>query len=209
MASQKTNPAGERSSEGLVDQAKASAGEVVDKARATAGDAANKVQDTAKSQMAVGKDRLADSFDNVAQALRSSTQQMQGPELGFVGDYMGRAADKVSEISEHLRTRDVNELIQETEGFARREPTVFLAGAFALGLIAARFLRSSSNTMRSQGYDNSARYRFDEAAQDEDFSARDDAGDIRKQSFVGGAGRDDAGSIGFPGSSQSQYRDQF
>lgn len=216
MASQKSNNANERSNEGLVNQAKASAGEVVDKARATAGEAASKAQDKALSQAAVGKDRLADSFDNVAQALRSSTQQMQGNELGFVGDYMGRAADKVSELSEHLRTRDVNELIQETESFARREPTVFLAGAFALGLIAARFLKSSGNNQQWSRYDSDTRYEtgyrrnnFESGIDNyDDAPLGEDASSMRTSSLVGGAGRDEPSSIGYRGTSQSPYRGQ-
>jgi hypothetical protein len=34
-------------------------------------------------------------------------------------------------------------LIDDVEDFARREPAVFIGGAIAIGLVAARFLKSS------------------------------------------------------------------
>jgi hypothetical protein len=44
-------------------------------------------------------------------------------------------------------------MIQEVERFARRQPALFLGGAFTLGLIAARFLKSSSEVSHSMGYE--------------------------------------------------------
>jgi ElaB/YqjD/DUF883 family membrane-anchored ribosome-binding protein len=218
MASRKTKSGGNGASfasegERVMDQAKEGAEEVMGKAREKAGEAAEKAQQQAKSQLSIGKDRVADSFDSVAQALRSSNEQM-GQEAGFVGDYMSRAADRVSEISEHLRRRDVNELIHETEDFARREPTIFMAGAFTLGLLAARFLRSSGGSM--QGYDNAMSfsgnrgYSEDDAmpydtdgADDVALSKESGAAGLTAASGMAGVGRSDdqplGGAAGMPG----------
>jgi hypothetical protein len=48
----------------------------------------------------------------------------------------------------------VGELIGDVEQFARRSPALFLGGAFALGVLAARFVKSSSAAAnpRPQGY---------------------------------------------------------
>ena len=35
------------------------------------------------------------------------------------------------------------------ESFARREPLLFIGGAFALGMVAARFLKASAATMEA------------------------------------------------------------
>jgi hypothetical protein len=176
-----------------MDQAKNSAEEVVNKAREKAGEAAGQAQQKAKSQLAQGKDRVADSMESVAQALRSSTHDLQDQQqAGFVGDYMNRAADKVTEISEHLRQRDVSELIHETEDFARREPTIFLAGAFALGLIAARFLKSSGSTMQ-QGYSGSQQWAGN-AGYSEDYE---------QDSYIGAYDRDASTSFNESGMSDA------
>jgi hypothetical protein len=57
---------------------------------------------------------------------------------------MDRAAGGVSEISSYLRDRNVDDMLADAEDFARRQPELFLGGAFALGMLAARFFKSSS-----------------------------------------------------------------
>jgi hypothetical protein len=59
------------------------------------------------------------------------------------------AADQMRHFSDQLRQKDVRELLSDVERFAQRQPTVFLGGAFALGLLGARFLKSSSPTSGS------------------------------------------------------------
>ena len=46
-------------------------------------------------------------------------------------------------LSGSVRDATVRDIVRATERFARREPLLFLGGAFTLGLFAARFLKSS------------------------------------------------------------------
>jgi hypothetical protein len=43
-----------------------------------------------------------------------------------------------------LRDKSMDQLVGEVETFVRREPVLFLTGAFALGFFASRFFKSSS-----------------------------------------------------------------
>ena len=43
----------------------------------------------------------------------------------------------------YLRNQDVGAIIDDVERMAREQPVMFLGGAFMLGLVAARFLKSS------------------------------------------------------------------
>lgn len=213
MASRKNKSGGNGSSfasgsERVVDQAKSSAEDVVNKARDKASEVAGEAQSQARSQLSMGKDRVADSMDSVANALRSTTQQLQDQDAGIVDDYLSRAADKVSEVSRHLRESDVNELVHETEDFARREPAIFLAGAFALGLIAVRFLKSSGNSMEREemsmgrmGYDDYAYggYDRDASASYNESGATGAVGGVSRvddQPFGGTAGMAGSGVMG-------------
>jgi hypothetical protein len=47
-------------------------------------------------------------------------------------------------VSGYLEARDIQDLVGEAESLARRSPALFLGGAFTLGVLAARFLKSSS-----------------------------------------------------------------
>jgi len=79
----------------------------------------------------------------VAQALRQTGQHLQQQEQGAVGGYVEQAAERVESMTNYLRSRDVPELVADTQDFARHQPALFLTGALALGFIGARFLMSS------------------------------------------------------------------
>jgi hypothetical protein len=53
------------------------------------------------------------------------------------------AANQLERVSNQLRDKDVGELMQDAQQFARRRPAVFIGSAFAIGLLGARFLKSS------------------------------------------------------------------
>jgi hypothetical protein len=79
--------------------------------------------------------------------MRQSSQGLRDQDQGAVAGYAEQAADRLDGAAEYLRQRDVPQLVDEVEGFARRQPAMFLGAAFGLGLLAARFVKSS----RQQG----------------------------------------------------------
>jgi hypothetical protein len=54
------------------------------------------------------------------------------------------AADQVERLSTYLRDSSFEDVIREAEDMARRQPLLFLGGAFLAGFLGARFLKSSS-----------------------------------------------------------------
>jgi hypothetical protein len=69
-----------------------------------------------------------------------------------MGEYAEKFAQQIDRFSTTLRERSVEDLMYEAENFARREPQLFLGGAVVLGLLAARFFKSSASRGRQQGY---------------------------------------------------------
>jgi hypothetical protein len=133
------SPAGstpQSGSEGVVEQAKQTVANVANQAK---GQATEKVQ----SSVSQGKERTARALGAVAESLRSAGNDLRGRDEGMIGQFIDRAADRASRIADHLNNRDPNALLDDLENYARREPAVFLGGAFVVGLIAARFLKSS------------------------------------------------------------------
>lgn len=113
-----------------------------------ASDVNRMVRDTAYSQIENQKQRATDLLGDVARAVRNTTQQMSG-EGGSnpIASYANSAADRIDEWSETLRTRDFQDLARDVRQFARQQPALFLGTAFGLGLLAARFLKSSGERM--------------------------------------------------------------
>jgi len=146
-----TTGAAKTSASGTTDQ---KASELANQVQQQTSDAADQVQERA-SQM---KDQLVDqvsqrlddrksdatgSLGTVAHAFRQTSQHLRERDQDMVAGYTDQAAERLEHFTGYLRERDVSQLIHDVQDFSRREPALFLSGAFALGLLGARFLKSS------------------------------------------------------------------
>jgi len=126
-----------------MEQARSTATQVAQQTQEQAGDLLDRARDQFSNQVSSQKDAVADSAGSLASALRQTSQQLNDQGQGMVGQFVDRAAELADGVSGYLRERSVGDLTGELENFARREPMLFLGGAFALGFMAARFLKSS------------------------------------------------------------------
>jgi hypothetical protein len=126
----------------------AEAGEqVADKAR----EVGHQVEEAAVSKAEEGRHRVAEEVHRVGEALRTGARQMRDGEGDRTTDFIERLAEPVERVSRYLEQHDTRELASDLEDFARRNQAVFLGGAFALGMVGARFLKASSGSRGSRG----------------------------------------------------------
>ena len=104
----------------------------------------DKVKEQATAQLSSQKDRATQGLGTVASAVRQTTQSLRDQQHDAVAGYVEQAADQIERLSERLKNKDVTELLNDAQQLARRQPAIFIGGAFALGLMGARFLKSSS-----------------------------------------------------------------
>lgn len=104
----------------------------------------DRVKGTATSQLNAQKDKATDGLGSVAQAVRQTTQNLRDQQHDTVAQYVERAADQIERLSERLKNKDITEVLDDAQRLARQQPALFIGGAFALGLVGARFLKSSS-----------------------------------------------------------------
>jgi hypothetical protein len=93
-------------------------------------------------------------MESVALALRQTGQHLQEQDQAALSGYAESAAEALERFSGYMSQRDINQMIGGVEDFARRQPMLFLGSTFALGLLAGRFLKSSSpdhGSMAGQG----------------------------------------------------------
>ncbi|HEU4563054.1 MAG TPA: hypothetical protein VFS05_00340 [Gemmatimonadaceae bacterium] len=119
------------------------ASEAKEKAQQLAKDTQDKVEQQMQSGVQRGKNQAARTIGSLGQSLRSSSQQLRQQDQATMGGYMERAADKMDQLADYLQRTDTAELTRRAEGFARREPALFLGGMFLAGFLGARFLKSS------------------------------------------------------------------
>jgi hypothetical protein len=67
-----------------------------------------------------------------------------------IAGYVDSAADQIERFSQNLKNKDVGELVNDAQRLARRQPALFVGSAFAIGLLGARFFKSSSDRYRSE-----------------------------------------------------------
>jgi hypothetical protein len=136
----------------VAEQVQRGAQDMAQQAQQVAGQAVQTAQVQAKSAVQTGAGSIADRLDAVGQALQSASEQLDENGQSQVSGYISTAADRINGFSTYLRNTPPELLIQDTEDMARGRPEIFLAGAFALGFLAARFLKSSPRQTAGSPY---------------------------------------------------------
>jgi hypothetical protein len=57
-----------------------------------------------------------------------------------------QAADRAERLGSYLTESDADRILGDIEDFGRRQPLAIVAGGLALGFVASRFLKASSQT---------------------------------------------------------------
>jgi hypothetical protein len=120
-------------------EAKEQASNVAESAKGLASQAGEKLLSSVEEQKAAG----ADFVSGVAGAVRRAATEFD-KDVPQAAQYIRLAADQISTVSDAFRRRDLNQLVADIQGFARRQPTAFLGAAVLAGFAAVRFLKTST-----------------------------------------------------------------
>lgn len=148
--------------------------DVYNQAKEATGDVAGKVYDAAakkttskieeqKTNFALDLAGIADSIRQIGNSL-SGEKQPQGVAK-LASNYTNTLADKVEQVSNYVGDKDLGVMMKDAENLAHRNPALFFGGAFALGIVAARFLKSGNSDqalMRRPRYERKGEYLPDE-----------------------------------------------
>jgi hypothetical protein len=128
---------------------------VGEKVREIANTAQTKAGEQVRTQLDSGKNRAATALRDVASSLMNPNAE--NPDA--VSRYIRTAGDQVQRAADYLENSDVRRVVSDVERFARRQPALFLGGAFMVGLVAARVLKSSRRETRTEDeWNTSPRY---------------------------------------------------
>lgn len=135
-----------------IDKAKDVATTLMDQARSAAGTAYEAVADKANSTIEEKKAGLTGGLTSVADTIRQVGDGLnrgddQNPVAEYSAQYAETAAAKLEQVAGYFENKDLRAMARDLESFARRNPAVFLGSAFALGVLAARFFKSSAPTL--------------------------------------------------------------
>jgi hypothetical protein len=126
------------------DKLKDQASELGSAAKDMAGQATDKVKEAVSERKNAG----ADYVTSLAETIRRAGREFDN-DLPIAGKYIRKAASQVDNFADSVRTGDFNDLVRNSQSFARRQPTAFLGIAALAGFAAVRFLKSSSDAASS------------------------------------------------------------
>ena len=146
------------------DSGSAQASQLADQMKQSTSDVTEQAKQTATSQVAMRKDQAAQGLSTVSSAVRQMGDNLrQNDQTSGYAQYVNQAADQIDRFSGYLQNHEPRQLVSDAERWARRNPVLFLGGAFALGLLASRFLKSGmggqSQSSRSWQSGQSGQYR--------------------------------------------------
>jgi len=121
--------------------------QVVDQAKTTF----RQARDQATSSLADSRRQAAEQVGGIASALHSAGQHLRGEQQERIAGLADGFADQVDQVASYLRDADLQRLARDVESLARRQPAIVFGAAFAIGLLGARFLKSSEG--RPQRFD--------------------------------------------------------
>jgi hypothetical protein len=113
-------------------------------------------KDSAISSLDESRARFADQIGAMADAFRRTGDHLHSENQERMAGLTESAARQADQVANYIRDFDPGTARDDLESLARRQPALVVGGAFALGLLGARFFKSSR---RSEG---SSRRRFDD-----------------------------------------------
>lgn len=130
-------------------------------------------RETAREAAAAGKERLeagagqaAERVDDIAQAVGTAASRLSELEHEGLADYANRLASYLGDMSERLRSKNVDEITADIRHLAERNPAVFVLGSVALGLGLSRFAKASGERRNLDGAAGEAEWTEDVATEE-------------------------------------------
>lgn len=118
--------------------------EVKDQVVGQAKTSLQQAKERASSSLGESKGQFADQISTVAGALRRTSEHLRSENQSRIAGLTETVARQADQVANYLRNKDAAAMKNDLENLARRQPALMLGGALVLGLIGARFLKSSA-----------------------------------------------------------------
>jgi hypothetical protein len=131
---------------GAREQVRQAKDKVMDQARTTLRDA----RERAGSTFTDSRRQAADRIGGIGSAFHRTSETLRGEDQARFADVADNVAQQIDRMADYLRDSDGRTIARDIESLARRQPALVFAGAFAIGVLAARFFKSSTPRYRSE-----------------------------------------------------------
>ena len=132
-------------SNGAQDTTGAPSAEPTERVKESARSVVETTKHAAQDKLNEGAERVSDSARAAASSLRRAADDVQG-DHAWIGSALRKSADGIEGAARSLKGGDVSRALSDLNGFARRQPTLFLGGSIALGFMLARVGKTALET---------------------------------------------------------------
>jgi hypothetical protein len=129
------------------------------------GQLAGRAADVGLQRADQGKDQAAQTISRLAGSMRQVSTDLEG-EQPMIAGAARTAAEQAERLATYMERTDTRQIIGTVEDAARRQPLLFLGGAFVLGVAAARLLKAGTDMNQDRMRDGQTNgYRSTRAAE--------------------------------------------
>ncbi len=109
-----------------------------------AGSFASKAGDKAREYANVGKDKASGALGGISELVDTLAKSIDDKVGSQYGDYARRASSAVSGVADALKSKDVDDLVNDARTFIREKPAVAIGAAAAIGFVLTRLAKAGS-----------------------------------------------------------------
>ncbi|RYE03179.1 MAG: hypothetical protein EOP61_05730 [Sphingomonadales bacterium] len=137
----------------LTEEAGAAAGKpsAADQIRDSANKLGSEAADRARAFAGEGKERATGALDEVAKMFEGAASDVDARLGEQYGQYARSAAQGISNFSESLRGKEVDDLVADATAFVKKSPVIAVGAAAAIGFVIARLIKSGIDAAADAG----------------------------------------------------------
>ncbi len=124
-------------------QVKDAAREAGEHIKQTVSSTASKIKESAADIADQRRTQAADQVGRIGQNIHSTARSMENEDPN-IAHYAHRIADRLDNVADYVRNRDLAALKDDAADLARRHPVAFLGGLFVAGLVIGNIVKAGA-----------------------------------------------------------------
>lgn len=144
-------PTGQSTGEQMQDKAKDAAGQAQDKVQEKAQETAQQAKGQLRTQVDQRSSQAGEKVTGTASDIRTIAEKLREQGNDQPAKLADQAAERAERLGGYLSQSNADRILNDVEGYARRQPWAVAVGGALLGFAASRFLKASSRERYEQG----------------------------------------------------------